>query len=147
MSGIFITNIETDTINNTNYRQVLFTAQNQQLVVQSVKPRDDIPYEIHPENDQFIRVEHGVGKLVIGPNKEYTYDLSDGTAVVIPAGTWHQIINVSDTDDLKLYTIYSPKHLPEKLIEVTKPVKEMHGGFKSRPNGFTKANPYKRYLR
>lgn len=130
-SGIFITNIESDTINNKFYRKVLFTAGNQQLVLQSVKPKQDIDFEVHHNNDQFVRVEKGTGQLLIGPNKEFKYDLSDGIAFVIPAGTWHQIVNTSSSEDLKLYTIYSPPHHPKDLIEVDKPKSQTGASNKS----------------
>lgn len=120
-SGIFITNIENDTVNNKYYRQVLYTTKNQQLVIQSVAPKQDINFEIHNSNDQFVRIEKGQGLLVTGPNREFKHELMDGIAFIIPAGTYHQIINTSDKEDLKLYTIYSPRHLPNNLVEKTKP--------------------------
>jgi len=119
--NVFITNIEKETIENNFYRKVLFTTDNQQLVLMSIKPKDDIPYEIHPENDQFVRIEKGKGLLLAGPNKESKYELFDGVSVTIPANTWHQIINTSESDRLKLYTIYSPPHHPRGTIEMEKP--------------------------
>ena len=118
---IYTVNIEKETIENNFYRKVLFTSRNLQLVVQSVKPKKDIPYEIHENVDQFIRVEKGMGKLLTGPNKEHQTDLSDGIAVIVPAETWHQIINTSDTENLKLYTIYSPPEHPKGQVEIDNP--------------------------
>jgi mannose-6-phosphate isomerase-like protein (cupin superfamily) len=129
-ADIFITNIETETIHNDFYRKVLYTSQNQQIVVMSIKPKEDIEYEIHPDNDQFIRIEKGTGILLIGPKKESQYKLSDGVSVIIPKGTWHQVINTSDVDMLKLYTIYSPPHHPHDKVDVTRPKSDQCGGFK-----------------
>jgi len=120
-ANIFITNIENETINNKFYRKVLFTSKYQQLVLMSIKPGQDIDYEIHNDNDQFIRVEKGCGVLLIGPKKETKFKLFDGVSVTIPAGTWHQIINTCD-EDLKLYTIYSPPHHPKNRIDIDKPL-------------------------
>ncbi len=120
-ADIFISNIERETNNNNYYRKVVYTSQNQQVVLMSIKPGEDIEYEIHPNNDQFIRVEKGQGLLLVGPKKESKYKLSDGSAVVIPANTWHQVINTSDKIDLKLYTIYSPPHHPHDKVDVSRP--------------------------
>lgn len=120
-SNIYITNIENETVKNKFFRHVLFTSGNQQLVVMSIKPKEDIPFEIHPNNDQFIRIEKGQGTLLVGPEKKSKYDLSDGIAFIIPANTWHQVINNSETEDLKLYTLYSPPHHPSGKIDVNRP--------------------------
>lgn len=106
---IFIANIEKETLDNTHYRKVLYTSSNQQLVIQTIKPNSDIKFEVHNDNDQFVRIEKGNGQLIVGEDKQLNYELSDGIAFIIPKGTWHQIINNS-SDDLKLYTIYSPPH-------------------------------------
>jgi mannose-6-phosphate isomerase-like protein (cupin superfamily) len=112
-SNIFITNIEKDTTENGYYRKILFTSGNQQLVLMSIDPYISVPTndepEIHIDNDQFIRIEKGNGKLYIGRDKETKYDIKDGDAIIIPANTYHLIRNVSDKQ-LKLYTIYSPPH-------------------------------------
>ena len=128
VNKVFGTNIEVDTVNNDFFRKVISTTKNQQLVLMSLKPKEDIDFEIHNENDQFIRVEKGQGVALIGKNRECKYDLIDGSIIVIPAGTWHQIINMSDTDELKLYTIYSPPHHPSNRIDKTKPRKDQEGG-------------------
>lgn len=131
---IFYANIEEKTLQNNFYRNVLYTTDRQQVVLMSVKPKEDIKFEIHPENDQFIRIEKGRGQLYIGQNKESTYDLFDGISVLIPAGNWHQIVNTSDTDDLKLYTIYSPPNHPRGKIDITRPPDNQDGG------GFVRKN-------
>lgn len=116
--------LENATLCNKNYRNVLFTSKNQQLVLMSLLPNEDIPFEIHPNNDQFIRIEKGTGKAYIGKNKEKVYYLSDGISITVPAGTWHQIVNNSSSENLKLYTIYSPPHHPDGLINPIKPLDE-----------------------
>lgn len=125
--SVFVINIEADTLKNTYFRKVISTTQHQQLVLMSIEPSDSIEFEIHPDNDQFIRVEKGVGTALIGENKSEKYSLMDGSIIVIPAGTWHQIINASNTEQLKLYTIYSPPHHPKDKIDVTNPNKEQTG--------------------
>lgn len=113
----FNSNIEKDTLENNNFRKVLYTSTHSQLVLMSLKPNEDIGLEIHKDNDQFFRIEKGMGKCVIDDNE---YILEDGTAIVVPAGAKHNIINTSSTDDLKLYTIYSPAHHKDAIVRVTK---------------------------
>ena len=125
--NVFITNIEKATIDNGYYRKVLFTTSKQQLVIQCIKPGEDIPFEIHDDMDQFIRVEKGTGELFVGANKEVKHQLSDGIAVIIPAGTYHQIINTSTKDNLHVYTIYSPPNHSANLVQVDRPMKETGG--------------------
>lgn len=104
MAG-YLTNIEQRTLDNTNFREVLFTGPHVQLVVMALAPGEEIGLETHDHIDQFIRVEAGHGTAVLD-GKEHV--LEDGSAVVIPAGTSHNIINTSRTEALKLYTLYSP---------------------------------------
>lgn len=113
----FHTNIEKDSIENSNFRQVLYTGKHTQLVLMSLAPKEDIGLEVHPDNDQFFRIEQGEGMAIID-GKEYT--LADGSAVVVPAGSEHNIVNTSDTDDLKLYTLYSPPHHKDGIVRATK---------------------------
>ncbi len=113
----FSTDIEKATLENGNFRKVLYTSKHSQLVLMSLKPEEDIGMEVHEENDQFFRFEKGQGKCVIDGNE---YRLSDGVAVVVPAGAQHNIINTSKTDDLKLYTIYSPPHHKDGIVRATK---------------------------
>ena len=115
--ALFVDNIEKLTLENTNFRKVLATNGYSQLVVMSLKPMEDIGMETHPNVDQFFRVEKGMGKAVLNGTE---YAFSDGFAIVIPAGTEHNIINTSETDELKLYTIYSPANHPEGTIHTTK---------------------------
>ena len=109
--------IESDAIENADFRRVLYTSEYSQLVLMSLPPGEEIGLETHEANDQFFRVEKGSGKFVIDGNE---YELRDGDAVVIPSGSSHNIINVSDTDDLKLYTIYSPPHHKDGIVRATK---------------------------
>jgi mannose-6-phosphate isomerase-like protein (cupin superfamily) len=113
----FVTNIERDTLENKNFRKVLYTGKHSQLVLMSLQPSEEIGMEVHPDNDQFFRFEKGEGKCVIDGN-EYTF--SDGFAIVVPAGAKHNIINTSEHDDLRLYTIYSPAHHQDGVVRVTK---------------------------
>lgn len=113
----FVQEIEKSTIANSNFRKILYTAKHSQLVLMSLKPGEDIGLETHPDNDQFFRVEKGQGTCIIDGNE---YAISDGFALIIPAGARHNIINVSDTEDLKLYTIYSPAHHKDGIVRVTK---------------------------
>ena len=113
----FSTNIEKETLENENFRRVLYTGKNSQLVLMSLKPKEEIGMEVHPENDQFFRFEKGQGEVVIDDNR---YEIEDGSAIVVPAGAQHNVINVSETEDLKLYTIYSPAHHQDRIVRKTK---------------------------
>jgi mannose-6-phosphate isomerase-like protein (cupin superfamily) len=110
-------NIEDLTLKNSYFRQVLFTGQNCQLVLMSLKPGEEIGAEMHPNVDQFFRIEKGMAKVVVGENEEH--NVGDGDAIIIPAGTKHNVINTSN-EDLKLYTIYSPPNHPDGTIHKTK---------------------------
>jgi mannose-6-phosphate isomerase-like protein (cupin superfamily) len=116
MTG-FITNIEDTTLNNSNFRQVVYTSQHTQLVVMSLLPNEDIGVEVHATVDQFIRIEKGNGKAIL--NGEETL-IEDGSAIIISAGVKHNIINLSSTEPLKLYTLYSPPHHKDGVIHTTK---------------------------
>lgn len=113
----FNTNIEKDTLANDNFRKVLYTGQHSQLVLMSLKPNEEIGMEVHKDNDQFFRFEAGQGKCLIDGNE---YALSNGSVIIVPAGAEHNIINTSDSEDLKLYTIYSPAHHQDGVVRATK---------------------------
>jgi len=113
----FNTNIEKNTLTNKNYRQVLYTGKHSQLVLMSLRPGEEIGMEVHPENDQFFRIEKGEGKCLIDGNE---YKLGDGVAIVVPAGAKHNVINTSEDEELKLYTIYSPPHHKDGIVHPTK---------------------------
>ena len=113
----FVTDIEKDTIANNNFRKVLYTGKNSQLVLMSLELGMDIGEEVHPDVDQFFRVEKGKGKAVINGVEK---PLKDGSAIVVPAGAKHNIINESDKEPLKLYSIYSPPHHLDQVIHKNK---------------------------
>ena len=113
----YVSNIEKKSLENEYFREVLFTGPHSQLVVMSIAPGDDIGMETHKEVDQFFRVEAGIGRAILN-GKEY--DLENGSAVVIPAGTKHNIINRSKSEPLKVYTIYSPPNHPPGTIHKDK---------------------------
>lgn len=113
----FKSNIEKDTVKNKNFRKVLYTSAHSQLVLMSLKPKEEIGAETHAENDQFVRFEGGNGRVEIDDNK---YMVKDGDAVVIPAGARHNVINTSATEELKIYTIYSPPHHKDQIVRRTK---------------------------
>lgn len=116
MTG-FVDNIEKLTLENNNFRRVMFTGKYSQLVLMSLKPGEEIGMEVHPHVDQFFRFEKGQGRVIIDGEAS---DVQDGFAVVVPAGANHNIINVSDSEDLKLYTIYSPPNHPPGTVHATK---------------------------
>ena len=116
MAG-YVINIEEKTVDNNFFREVLFTAQRVQLVVMSLGPGEEIGLETHDDGDQFIRVEAGKGIAILDGEE---HDLEDGSAVVIPAGVQHNIINSSPQQSLKLYTIYSPPEHPDGTVNKDK---------------------------
>ncbi|HPL62723.1 MAG TPA: cupin domain-containing protein [Syntrophales bacterium] len=127
MAKGYVVDIEKATKENSNFRKVLFTAPNSQLVVMCLQPGEDIGMEVH-DLDQFIRIEKGEGKAVLD-GKEHS--LEDDWAVVIPAGTGHNIINTGKKP-LKLYTIYSPPEHADGTVHKTRAEameaeKEHHG--------------------
>jgi mannose-6-phosphate isomerase-like protein (cupin superfamily) len=109
-------NIEKLTIENNNFRKVLYTGEQIQLVLMSLKPGEDIGFEVHNDNDQFFRFDEGKGKVVIN---ETEYEVEDGDAVIVPKGANHNVINNSNSD-LKFYTIYAPSHHKDQIVRVTK---------------------------
>ncbi|MFC1594556.1 cupin domain-containing protein [Candidatus Omnitrophota bacterium] len=110
-------NIEKDTLENRKFRKVLYTGKHSQLVLMSLCPKEEIGMETHAENDQFFRFEAGQGKVIIDGN---VYEVGDGVAIIVPAGAEHNIINISDSKELKLYTIYSPPHHKDGIVRETK---------------------------
>ncbi len=117
----YIVNIEEATKENENFRKVLYTSKNSQLVVMAIQPGDDIGEEVH-DLDQFIRLEAGEGKAVLD---DVEHEIEDDWAVVIPAGTKHNIINTSNDEVMKLYSIYSPPEHKDGIVHVMKPEKEL----------------------
>lgn len=113
----FHSNIEKDTLANTDFRKVLYSGKHLQLVLMTLQPGEDIGLETHHDNDQFFRFESGEGQCIIDGN---TYTVTDGSAVVIPAGSQHNIINTSSTQALTMYTLYGPSHHKDGIVRSTK---------------------------
>jgi len=110
--------IEKQTLENTFFRQVLFTGRHAQLVVMCLQPGEEIGNEVHADVDQFFRLEQGTARFVFNGKVEHL--VGDGDAVVVPAGTFHNVINASQTEQLKLYTVYSPPNHPPGTVHKTK---------------------------
>jgi mannose-6-phosphate isomerase-like protein (cupin superfamily) len=116
MSGYSI-NIEEKTLAGNNFREVLYTTQRSQLVIMTLQPGEEIGMEHHEGHDQFIRVEEGVGVAILDGEK---HALEDGVAVVIPAGTEHNVINTSTSAPMRLYTLYTPPEHPDGVVHRNK---------------------------
>ncbi|HNQ33180.1 MAG TPA: cupin domain-containing protein [Methanoculleus sp.] len=112
-----MTDIETETVKNTDFRRVLYTRKFNQLVLMCLKPGEEIGAEVHDDVDQFFRFEEGEGAVVIDGVK---HAVRDGSAVVVPSGANHNVLNTSKTADLKLYTIYSPPEHQDKVVRKTR---------------------------
>ncbi|WP_417891447.1 cupin domain-containing protein [Bacillus alkalicola] len=118
----FTVNIEQATMQNQTYRTALWTGENLQLTLMSINPGDDIGLEIHNDHDQFIRIEQGHGLVFMGDEKnKYDFEkhVTDGSAIFIPAGKWHNVVNYGQTP-LKLYSIYAPPEHPAGTVHPTK---------------------------
>ena len=116
MNG-YIGNIEKETEENTNFRKVIYTGKYAQLVVMNLAPGEEIGLEVHPNVDQFFRIEEGKAKIIIEQDEQI---VEDGFGIIVSAGSQHNVINASESEDLKLYTIYSPPNHPEGTIHKTK---------------------------
>jgi mannose-6-phosphate isomerase-like protein (cupin superfamily) len=112
----FHTDIEKDTLDNSNFRKVLYTGEHTQLVLMTLNEGEEIGMEVHPDIDQFFRFESGSGQCVINGNE---YDVKDGDCIIIPAGSQHNIINTGK-EPLKMYTLYSPPHHKDGIVFKTK---------------------------
>ena len=117
MTG-YVGPIESETLKNTDFRRVLFTGQHAQLVVMCLPTGEEIGMEVHTNVDQFFRIEQGEAKFVFDEKEEHR--VHDADAVMVPAGTYHNVINVSKTTPLKLYTVYSPPNHPDGTVHTTK---------------------------
>ena len=115
-------NIEASTIDNDTFRTVLFTGRSLQLTVMSLPPGEEIGTEVHPGLDQFIRIEQGRAEVVMGRSEDdhsQTHHLAEDWAVIIPAGTWHNVITGGQST-LKLYSLYAPPQHPPETVHITK---------------------------
>jgi len=118
----FATDIEEATLDNTNYRTTLWTGTNLQVTLMSIEPGHDIGLEVHHDHDQFLRVESGIGRAQMGPDADdlsFDQEVSDDWAVLVPAGSWHNITNTGDVP-LKVYSIYAPPEHEHGTVHVTK---------------------------
>lgn len=113
----YVTDIEKETLENENFRKVLYTAPHSQLVVMTLKPGEEIGEEVHENVDQFFRVEEGTGKAILEGQE---HEIGPTSVVVVPAGTRHNVVNTSDEKSLKLYTIYSPPNHRDGVVHTTK---------------------------
>jgi len=113
----FKSNIEKSTLENKNFRKVLYTGKHLQLVLMSLKVGEDIGEETHLHNDQFFRFEGGVGKCIIDGNE---YNVKEGDVIIVPAGAKHNVINTGKTGELKMYTLYGPPNHQDGTIRKTK---------------------------
>ncbi len=117
----WVADIERATLDNENFRTVLFTGERQQLTVMRLGPGEDIGRELHPDTDQFLRIEQGRGRVELSRSEDTvdeTHDVEADWAIVVPAGLWHNVVNTGD-EPLKLYSIYSPP-APDGTVHRTK---------------------------
>ncbi len=113
--------LETATVENSNYRTVAWTGRYLQVTLMSIPPGSSIGLEVHPETDQFIRIDAGTGRATMGPAADdlsFQAEVSDGWSVQVPAGTWHDIINTGK-EDLRLYVVYAPVHHTAGIVQAT----------------------------
>ncbi|BDA65667.1 cupin domain-containing protein [Actinomyces capricornis] len=113
--------IETATTENTTYRTVAWTGKYLQVTLMSIPVGESIGLETHPETDQFLRIDAGQGRYVMGPSQDdlnFTQEVSDGWSIQVPAGTWHDIINTGE-EPLRLYTVYAPVHHAQGIVQAT----------------------------
>lgn len=118
----YLGNIEDETIKNETFRTTLFTGKHLQLTVMDIKPGEDVGLEVHPHVDQFLRAEAGSGTVLLGESEDTMKEVGElkaDMALIIPAGTWHNVVN-SGSESLKLYSIYAPPNHPEGTIHRTK---------------------------
>ena len=118
----WVDHIERLTLENQTFRTVAFTGEHHQLTVMRIAPGEDIGQEVHPENDQFIRIEQGEARLELGRSQDSideAYDVTDDWAFIVPAGIWHNVVNIG-SNELKLYSLYAPPHHANRTVHRTK---------------------------
>lgn len=118
----WVGNIEKLTRENTNFRTVVFTGEHSQLTLMSIPPDGEVGWEAHPHLDQFLRLEQGAARLDFGRSEDSvdeSHEIADDWALIVPAGTWHNVVNIGD-QDLKLYSLYSPPEHPDGTVHRTK---------------------------
>lgn len=125
----FVTNIACASERNPFYRRTLWTGRHLQLTLMSIPPCGEIGLEVHPDDDQFLRIESGCGTVMMGANRErlaFQRPVGSGDAIFVPAGTWHNVVNTGKTP-LKLYSIYAPPHHPHGTLHRTKEESDIRG--------------------
>lgn len=117
----FVANIEQATLDNNNYRTTLWTGKNLQVTLMCIQPGHDIGLEVHGTHDQFLRIEEGQATVYTGPTKEAltSWTANNDDAVLVPAGSWHNLVNTGDVP-LKVYSIYGPPQHPHGTVHITK---------------------------
>jgi mannose-6-phosphate isomerase-like protein (cupin superfamily) len=118
----WVGNIEQLTLENDNFRTVVFTGGHTQLTVMRLAPGEDIGLEAHPHLDQFLRLEQGRARVEFGSSKdriEETHEVEEDWALIVPAGVWHNVVNIGD-QEVKLYSLYSPPEHPDGTVHRTK---------------------------
>lgn len=121
-SNPFVTNIETDTLANGNYRTTRWTGSNLQMTLMSIEPGHDIGLEVHTDGDQFLRVESGRARVQMGPSEDdlpFDREVGDDWVILVPAGMWHNVTSIGD-EPLKVYAIYGPPEHPNGTVHLTK---------------------------
>ena len=118
----WVADVEKATLDNRNFRTVLFTGEHTQLTVMALQPGEEIGWEAHPDIDQFLRIEQGSGRAEFGATEDSVdeaHDVEDDWAIIVPAGVWHNVTNTGD-QVLKLYSLYSPPEHPDGTVHATK---------------------------
>ena len=118
----WVGDVEQATLDNENFRTVLFTGEHTQLTVMRLRPGEDIGREVHPHLDQFLRIERGRARVEFGSTEdeiEETHEVQDDWAIIVPAGVWHNVVNTG-SEDVKLYSLYSPPEHPANTVHRTK---------------------------
>jgi mannose-6-phosphate isomerase-like protein (cupin superfamily) len=121
MNG-WVGDVEQATLDNENFRTVVFTGEHTQLTVMRLRPGEDIGREVHPHLDQFLRIERGRARVEFGSTEdeiEETHEVQDDWAIIVPAGVWHNVVNTG-SEDVKLYSLYSPPEHPANTVHRTK---------------------------
>ena len=122
----FVVNIEKATEQNNNFRTTLWTGTYMQTTLMSIEPGSSIGLEIHPDTDQFLKIESGMGQVFMGKAREnlnFRQNIREGFAIFVPAGTWHNVVNTGKSP-LKLYSVYAPPHHPRGTVNDTKSAAE-----------------------
>lgn len=140
--SIYHQDIEHSTLGNDNYRNVVATGKHMQIVLMSLKPKEEIGMEVHEHVDQFFRIEEGEGIAIVNGQQ---MELRNGIGLLVPAGAQHNIINTSATESLKLYTIYAPPNHPANTLQQNKPIEQPNVGVQAGGNKMIKKYKVNKY--